>query len=344
MPNRLPPRDARNPSLDKGRSHDSLSRSRRQVNSAGGGDSKQRDDEERYPVNTLSPHQSSSRIITKSVDSLSKRSPRVFTTVDIDGSAPASAVAMTPLTGKTELLFALSTGQALSPAASRVILANSRDVLGSSFQLTHVVPEEDEGSKVPTRLPSEVGGLRRDMEEAFAGMSVEEDGDGGVRDLEEGGVILEEAEEGGGLEEVEKSGNHPNFIEDTHSPPPAQSRDSLPLPPTPPNQPALLPGFYKSDEDLLQMAFGTVNRDRRVQVAFRDLGFEVGDGKGGRKDVLRGVTGVFRPGRVTAIMGASGAGKTSLLNVIAGETKSGKVSGSILVNGREMSGEQIRDI
>jgi ABC-type bacteriocin/lantibiotic exporter with double-glycine peptidase domain len=35
--------------------------------------------------------------------------------------------------------------------------------------------------------------------------------------------------------------------------------------------------------------------------------------------LLRGVTGIARPGRLTALMGASGAGKTTLLDVLAGE-------------------------
>ncbi|KAI8836643.1 hypothetical protein BC829DRAFT_51966 [Chytridium lagenaria] len=34
------------------------------------------------------------------------------------------------------------------------------------------------------------------------------------------------------------------------------------------------------------------------------------------RDILKNISGYFRPGRFTAIMGASGAGKTSFLNVI----------------------------
>lgn len=55
------------------------------------------------------------------------------------------------------------------------------------------------------------------------------------------------------------------------------------------------------------------------------------------KEILKTLTGVFRPGRLTAIMGASGAGKTSLLTVLAGQAESGKVEGIIQINGEDYS-------
>jgi len=36
-----------------------------------------------------------------------------------------------------------------------------------------------------------------------------------------------------------------------------------------------------------------------------------------KREILRGVTGICRPGELTAIMGASGAGKTTLLNLLS---------------------------
>lgn len=39
-------------------------------------------------------------------------------------------------------------------------------------------------------------------------------------------------------------------------------------------------------------------------------------------EILKGVSGVFRPGALTALVGVSGAGKTTLLDVLAGRKTS----------------------
>lgn len=48
-------------------------------------------------------------------------------------------------------------------------------------------------------------------------------------------------------------------------------------------------------------------------------------GEGGKKELelLRGISGAFRPERLTALMGVTGAGKTTLMDVLAGR-KTGK--------------------
>ncbi|KAF2314320.1 hypothetical protein GH714_025364 [Hevea brasiliensis] len=49
--------------------------------------------------------------------------------------------------------------------------------------------------------------------------------------------------------------------------------------------------------------------------------------------LLKGVSGVFRPGILTALMGVSGAGKTTLMDVLAGRKIGGYIEGNITVSG-----------
>ena len=50
-------------------------------------------------------------------------------------------------------------------------------------------------------------------------------------------------------------------------------------------------------------------------------------------EILKGVSGSFRPGALTALMGISGAGKTTLMDVLAGRKTNGYIKGSISISG-----------
>lgn len=52
-----------------------------------------------------------------------------------------------------------------------------------------------------------------------------------------------------------------------------------------------------------------------------------------RLQLLRDISGAFRPGILTALVGVSGAGKTTLMDVLSGRKTSGYLEGSISILG-----------
>ncbi|XP_042498756.1 pleiotropic drug resistance protein 1-like [Macadamia integrifolia] len=52
-----------------------------------------------------------------------------------------------------------------------------------------------------------------------------------------------------------------------------------------------------------------------------------------RLELLKGVSGAFRPGVLTALMGVSGAGKTTMMDVLSGRKTGGYIEGSITISG-----------
>lgn len=52
-----------------------------------------------------------------------------------------------------------------------------------------------------------------------------------------------------------------------------------------------------------------------------------------RLQLLRDVSGAFRPSILTALVGVSGAGKTTLMDVLAGRKTGGYIEGSIGISG-----------
>ncbi|KAL5822739.1 hypothetical protein ACOSQ4_020639 [Xanthoceras sorbifolium] len=78
----------------------------------------------------------------------------------------------------------------------------------------------------------------------------------------------------------------------------------------------------------LAMSFDSVNYYVDMPAEMKEQG--VAEDK---LQLLRQVTGAFRPGVLTALMGVSGAGKTTLMDVLAGRKTGGYIEGDIRISG-----------
>ncbi|KAL3718276.1 hypothetical protein ACJRO7_003420 [Eucalyptus globulus] len=78
----------------------------------------------------------------------------------------------------------------------------------------------------------------------------------------------------------------------------------------------------------LSLAFNHVNYYVDMPAEMKTQGVEES-----RLQLLRDVSGAFRPGVLTALVGVSGAGKTTLMDVLAGRKTGGYIEGSITVSG-----------
>ncbi|KAF8009458.1 hypothetical protein BT93_J0448 [Corymbia citriodora subsp. variegata] len=78
----------------------------------------------------------------------------------------------------------------------------------------------------------------------------------------------------------------------------------------------------------LSLAFNHVNYYVDMPAEMKTQGVEES-----RLQLLRDVSGAFRPGVLTALVGVSGAGKTTLMDVLAGRKTGGYIEGDITVSG-----------
>ncbi|CAI9105563.1 OLC1v1004508C1 [Oldenlandia corymbosa var. corymbosa] len=78
----------------------------------------------------------------------------------------------------------------------------------------------------------------------------------------------------------------------------------------------------------LSLAFNHVNYYVDMPAEMKSQGIEED-----KLQLLRDVSGAFRPGVLTALVGVSGAGKTTLMDVLAGRKTGGYIEGSISISG-----------
>lgn len=70
-------------------------------------------------------------------------------------------------------------------------------------------------------------------------------------------------------------------------------------------------------------------KTQMIDIQFKDLSYEIQIGyRRQKKQILKGLDGIFKAGELTAIMGTSGAGKSTLLNILNG-FQQGRLTGEI---------------
>ncbi|KAJ3410840.1 ATP-binding cassette sub- G member 1 [Chytridiales sp. JEL 0842] len=226
--------------------------------------------------------------------------------------------------------------------SKKVMFGSSREMLGSSFQISHVVKEDPEEESKEAPLPPKL--MRRSLPEIAAATERKESGPMIV-------VISDEA----AAEEKRKSKTKRNNDDNDGGvrESPWRKVDVNPI-----SKVLSASDFSLCDstDDIYIDAVGSLKPEDRMELQFKNLTYavpiettttELATGRTVKvvedKYILKGVSGALKPGRLTAIMGASGAGKTSLLNILSGETQQ-YVGGTMSVNSEPITGSQIKEI
>ncbi|UMM19950.1 hypothetical protein L5515_015351 [Caenorhabditis briggsae] len=97
-------------------------------------------------------------------------------------------------------------------------------------------------------------------------------------------------------------------------------------------------------EKTTEIKIGDTEKSRK-KIAWSGIVATVPQAGGGRKEVIKNVSGVAEPGEVLALMGGSGAGKTTLMNILAHlDTNGVEYYGDVTVNGKKITKQKMRQM